>query len=321
MRRREFIALLGSAVAFRPLASIAQQRKVPTIGVLVVGAPGWEQFWRFFRDAMRETGYVEGQSIRYEFRSDQGQMGRLPELAAELVRLNVDLIVTWFTPAAQAAKAATRDTPIVMALAGDPVANGLVDSLTRPGGNVTGMSGVNAELGGKSVELIREMLPSTHRVVALANAPDPFSKPFLEQIEAGGNAAGIVIDAKKARDAEELEAAFADMGKERPDAVIVQPSLPAKRVVELAAKYRIPAVSTLGPFAELGGLMSYGPVLAYLYRRAAVYVDKILKGAKPGDLPVEQPTQFELIINMKTAKALGLTIPSSLLARANEVIE
>jgi putative ABC transport system substrate-binding protein len=318
-RRRDFITLLGGAAAW-PLAARAQQRKAPTIGVLVVGAPGWEQFWRLFRDAMRQTGYVEGQSIRYEFRSDQGQMGRLPELAADLARLNVDLIVTWFTPAALAAKAATRDTPIVMALAGDPVANGLVDSLNRPGGNVTGMSGVNAELGGKSVELIREMLPSTHRIVALANAPDPFSKPFLEQIEAGGRATGTVIDAKMLR-AEELETAFADMGKERPDAVIVQPSLPAKRVAELAAKYGIPAVSTLGPFAELGGLMSYAPVLAYLYRRAAVYVDKILKGAKPGDLPVEQPTQFELIINMKTAKALGLTMPSSLLARADEVIE
>jgi putative tryptophan/tyrosine transport system substrate-binding protein len=320
MRRREFIAGLGGAAAAWPLAARAQQQKVPTIGVLVVGTPGWEQFWGIFRDAMRQTGYVEGRSVRYEFRSDQGQMGRLPELAAELVRLNVDLIVTWFTPAALAAKAATHDTPIVMALAGDPVADGLVDRLNRPGGNVTGMSGVNAELGGKSVELVREMLPSPHRISALANAPDPFSKPFLEQIEAGGRATGIVIDAKMLR-AEELEAAFADMGNERPDAVIVQPSLPAKRVAELALKYRIPAVSAFRPFAELGGLMSYAPVLAYLYRRAAVYVDKILKGAKPGDLPVEQPTQFELLINMKTAKALGLTMPSSLLARADEVIE
>jgi putative ABC transport system substrate-binding protein len=319
IRRRELIVALGGAATW-PLAAQAQQRKVPTIGVLVVGAPGWEQFWRLFRDAMRQTGYVEGQSIRYEFRSDQGQIGRLPELAVELVRLNVDLIVTWFTPAALAAKAATRDIPIVMALAGDPVANGLVDSLNRPGGNVTGMSGVNAELGGKSVELVQEMLPSAHRIAALANAPDPFSKPFLEQIEAGGRATGIVIDPKMLR-AEELETAFADMGKERPDAVIVQPSLPAKRVAELAAKYRIPAVSTLGPFTEQGGLMSYAPVLDYLYRRATVYVDKILKGAKPGDLPVEQPTQFALIINMKTAKALGLTMPSSLLARADEVIE
>jgi putative ABC transport system substrate-binding protein len=237
------------------------------------------------------------------------------------VRLNVDLIVTWFTPAALAAKEATRQIPIVIALAGDPVANGLVVSLNRPGGNVTGMSGVNAELGGKSVELIREMLPSAHRVVALANAPDPFSKPFLEQIETGGTATGIVIDAKMLHSVEELEVAFAEMERERPDAVIVQPSLPTKSAVELAAKYRIPAVSSLRAFAEQGGLMSYGPVLAYLYRRAAVYVDRILKGAKPGDLPVEQPTQFELIINMKTAKVLGLTMPRSLLARADEVIE
>lgn len=321
MRRRQFIVLVTGAAAIRPLSSSAQQRKVPTIGVLVVGAPGWEQFWQIFPDAMRQIGYVEGQSVRYEFRSDQGHISRLPDLATELVRLNVDLIVTWYTPAALAAKAATHDTPIVMALAGDPVANGIVDSLNRPGGNVTGLSAVTAELGGKSVELIREMLPSSHRIVALANAPDPFSKPFLEQIEeAGGKATGIVVDPKLVR-AEELEAAFAEMGKQRPDAVIVQPSLPGKRVAELAAKHRIPAVSTLGPFAELGGLMCYGPVRAQLYRRAAVYVDKILKGTKPGDLPVEQPTEFTLVINMKTAKALGLTMPSSLLARADEVIE
>jgi putative ABC transport system substrate-binding protein len=312
------MVLLAGATALRPLSSIAQQRKVSTIGVLVVGAPGWEQFWQSFPDAMREIGYVEGQNIRYEFRSDQGQIDRLPDLAAELVRLNVDLIVTWYTPAALAAKAATRNIPIVMALAGDPVANGIVDSLNRPGGNVTGLSAVTAELGGKAVELIREMLPSSHRVVALANAPDPFSKPFIEQIQAGGKATGIVVDAEIVR-AEELELAFAEMGK--PDAVIVQPSLPGKRVAELAAKHRIPAVSTLAPFAELGGLMSYGPVRAQLYRHAALYVDKILKGAKPGDLPVEQPAQFELIINMKVAKAIGLAMPSSLLARADEVIE
>jgi putative ABC transport system substrate-binding protein len=314
------IAAVGSAAAWS-LAARAQQRKVPTIGVLVVGAPGSEQFWKLFRGDMAELGYVEGHNIRYEIRSDQGQVSHLIELAGELVRLHVDLIVTWFTPAAQAAKAATRDIPIVMALAGDPIATGLVDSLSRPGGNVTGMSGVNAQLGGKCVELIREMLPSAHRVVALANAPDPFSKPFVEQIRAGGTAAGIVIDAKMLHSAEELEAAFQDMDKERPDAIIVQPSLPAKRAAELAVSYRIPAISTLRPFAEQGGLTSYAAALPYLYRRAAVYVDKILKGAKPADLPVEQPTQFELIINTKTAKALGLTMPSSLLARADEVIE
>src|SRR5262245_26248885 len=321
MRRRAFITLLGGAAAWPLHARAQQQRKVPTIGVLVVGAPGSEQFWRLFRGDMAELGYVEGRNIRYEFRSDQGQVSRLTELAAELVRLDVDLIVTWFTPAAHAAKAATRDTPIVMAFAGDPIATGLVDSLSRPGGNVTGMSGVNAQLGGKCVELIREMLPSAHRVVALANAPDPFSKPFVEQIRAGGTAVGSVIEAKMLRSAEELEAAFQDMDKERPDAIIVQGSLPAKRAAELAAKYRIPAISTLRSFVEDGGLMSYAPVLSYLYRRAAIYVDKILKGAKPDNLPVEQPTQFELIINMRTAKALGLIIPPSLLARADEVIE
>jgi len=320
LRRREFITLLGSAAAW-PLAARAQ-RKVPTIGVLVVEASGLEQFWRVFREEMARLGYVEGQNVRYEFRSDQGEISRASALAAELVRLNVDLIVTWFTPPAGAAKAATRDIPIVMALTGDPIANGLVESLSRPGGNVTGMSGVNAELGGKCVELIREMLPLAHRAVALTQAFNPFSKAFLEQIEAGGRATGIVIGNKTIGSIEDLEVAFADMEKERPDAVIVQPSVPNnKRVAELAATYRIPAFSTFQPFAEQGGLMSYAPAMAYLYRRASVYVDKILKGAKPGDLPIEQPTQFELIINMKTAKVLGLAMPPSLLARADEVIE
>ena len=184
MRRREFIAALGGAAAW-PLAARAQQRKLPTIGVLVVGgSSGSEQFWRLFRDVMRELGYVEGQSIRYEFRSDQGQVSRLPELAAELVRLDVDLIVTWFTPAAPGCETCDARNSNRQALAGNPVETGLIDSLDRPGGNITGMAGVTAELAGKSVELLREMLPSARRVVALANAPDPFSKPFLEQIMA-----------------------------------------------------------------------------------------------------------------------------------------
>jgi ABC-type uncharacterized transport system substrate-binding protein len=321
MRRREFIAALGSAAAW-PVVARAQQRKMPTIGVLVVGgSSGSEQFWRLFRDVMRELGYVEGQSIRYEFRSDQGQVSRLPELAAELVRLNVDLIVTWFTPAAQAAKRATREIPIVMALAGNPVETGLIESLDRPGGNITGMAGVTAELAGKSVELLREMLPAARRVVALANAPDPFSKPFVEQIRHGGIATGTTIDAKMIRGAEELEAAFREMEKTPPDAIIVQPSLPSKHTAELAVRYRIPAVSLLRGFVEEGGLMSYAAAEADMYRRAAAYVDKILKGAKPADLPVEQPTKFELIVNMKTANALSLTVPAAFLARADEVIE
>jgi putative ABC transport system substrate-binding protein len=177
MRRREFITLLGGAVVVWPLAGIAQQRKVPTIGVLVVESPGSEQFWQLFQKVMRELRYVEGQSIRYEFRSDQGQASRLPKLAAELVQLKVDLIVTWFTPAAQAAKQATREIPIVMALAGDPIGTGLVESLNRPGGNITGMAGVTAELAGKSVEIIRKLLPSAHRVVALATFRRKISRP------------------------------------------------------------------------------------------------------------------------------------------------
>ncbi len=320
MRRRHFFSLVGAA-AVRPAAGNAQQRKAPTIGVLVVGAPGSEEFWRLFREDMRELGYIEGQSIRYEFRSDQGQTSRLPELAAELVRLNVDLIVTWYTPPAQAAKRATREIPIVMALAGNPVETGLVESLDRPGGNITGMAGAAAELSSKTVELIRELLPSAHRIVALANAPDPFSKPFVEYIRKGGVATGMTVDAKMIRDTEELEAAFREMANERPDAVIVQPSLPRRRAAELAVRHRIPAVSVIHGFVEEGGLMTYAPSEVEIYRRAASIVDRILKGAKPAQLPVEQPTKFELLINMKTAKALGLTISPAFLARADVVIE
>jgi putative ABC transport system substrate-binding protein len=321
MRRRDLFALFGGAAAFWPLAGIAQQGKVPTIGVLVVGSPGSEQFWRLFREVMQDMGYIEGQNIRYEFRSDQGQVSRLPELAAELVRLKVDLIVTWFTPAAQAAKQATREIPIVMMLVGNPVETGLVESLPRPGGNITGMAGVGAELAGKSVQLIRDMLPSGRRIVALANAPDPFSKPFLEYIQRSGAATGTTIDPIMIQRADELEAAFQAMEQNRPDAVIVQPSLPTKRAAELAVKYRIPAVSVVRAFVEQGGLMSFVSAEIDMYRRGAIYVDKILRGAKPADLPVQQPTKFELIINMKTAKAIGLTVPPAFLARADEVIE
>jgi putative tryptophan/tyrosine transport system substrate-binding protein len=317
--------LIGLAVVLAlsllaPLAAGTQPPKVPTIGVLVVGSPGSERFWRLLRESMRDLGYVEGHNVRFEFRSDQ-QVSRLPDLAAELARRKVDVIVTWFTPAARAAKQATRDIPIVMALAGNPVESGLVDSLARPGGNVTGMAGVGAELAGKCIELIREMVPSAHRVAVLANAPDPFSKPFIEQIRLTAAASGTTIDPIMIRSAEELEAAFPVMARERPAAVVVQPSLPIKRVAELALRHRIPTVSIVRGMVDEGGLMSYGIDEAAAYRRAAVFVDKILKGAKPADLPVEQPTKFELVINLKTAKALGLTIPPSVLGRADQVIE
>jgi putative ABC transport system substrate-binding protein len=321
MQRRNFVMFLGGMATCWPLASAAPQPKMPTIGVLVVGSPGSERFWQLFRQGMRELGYVEGQNIRYEFRSDEGQAARLPELAAELVRLKVDLIVTWFTPAARAAKQATQQIPVVMALAGNPVETGLVQSLSRPGGNVTGMAAVGAELAGKCVEMVREMIPTARRIAALTNVPDPFSKPFLEQITLSGAATGSTIEPIMIHDAAELEAGFAAMAKQPPDAVIVQPSLPTRRVAELALKYRLPAVSFLRGIVDEGGLMCYGVAEGDAYHRAAVFADKILKGAKPADLPVEQPTKFELVINLKTAKALGLTIPPAFLARADEVIE
>src|SRR5262249_19744918 len=216
------------------------------------------------------------QDVRYEFRSDEGQVNRLPELAAELVRIKVDLIVTWFTPAAQAAKQATREIPIVMALVGNPVETGLVESLARPGGNITGMAGVAAELAGKTVQLIREMMPSARRVVALANAADPFSRPFVEHIRLAGAATGTTIDPIMIHGVAEVEAAFPAMEKDRPDAVIVQRSLPTKRVAELAMSYQIPAVSVIRGFAKDGGLMAFQSKEVDLYRQGASYVDKIL---------------------------------------------
>ena len=319
--RRKFITLIGNAAAVWPLAARAQQPKAPTVGALVIGNVNPEQFWREFRQGLRDLGYVEGQNIAFAFRSAEGRLDRLPELAAELVRRNVDIIVTWFTPPTQAAKQATRDIPIVMADAGDPVATGLVASLPRPGGNVTGIAGITAELAGKSVELIRDMLPSARRVTALANTTDPFSRPFLEQIKLGGEATGTTINPVMIGNNAEFEAAFASMQQDRPDAVIVQPSLPSKRAAELALEHRVPAVSVPRWFAEQGGLMSYSARYVDLFRKAAVYVDKILKGAQPADLPVEQPTHFALVINMKTARALGIDVPESLLTRADEVIE
>ena len=321
MRRRDLVGVLALAAAFRPRLGIAQQPKVRTIGVLAVDSLATRQFWNGFREAMRQLGYRDGQNARFELRSDPGNGDRLPELAAELVRLKVDVIVTWLTPAAAAAKAATRDIPIVMGSAGNPVETGLVESLSRPGGNITGIAGNGAERAGKTVELLREMLPSLRRIAVLADAPDPFAKEFLEQIRRAGKATRTRIDPMMINSAEELEAAFPTMRKDPPDALIVQANIASRRAAELALSYRIPAVCTRREFVDAGGLMTYAVNDALAYARAAVFVDKIIKGANPADLPVEQPTQFELVINLKTAKALGLTVPRSLLARADEVIE
>lgn len=292
---------------------------MPTIGVLVMASRASGEFWQLFENDMRELGYVEGQSVHFEFR--QGPLSGLAELAADLVRLKVDLIVTGATPAALAAKQATGDISIVMAYAGNPVEAGLVVSLARPGGNITGIGRSTAELAGKCVELIREMLPSVHRVVVLVNALDSFSKPFLEQIRLAGTATGTAIEPIMIHSSEELDAAFPAMEKDRPDAVIVQPSLPAKRAAELALQYRLPAVSITRTFVDAGGLMSYSADEADTYRHAAIIVDKVLKGAKPADIPVELPTKYNLVISLKAASALGLTIPPVFLGRADEVIE
>jgi putative ABC transport system substrate-binding protein len=235
--------------------------------------------------------------------------------------MNVDLIVASETPAVHAAKQATTTIPIVMAPAGDPLGTGLVASLSRPGGNVTGLSAATAELAGKSLELIREVLPSARRVAALADPGNPFSKSFLEQIHLSAPSAKVEIVVVNVRAAEEFEAGFAEMVRQRAEAVIVQPTLPRKPAIDLALKHRLPSVSGNRAFADGGGLMTYAGSLADRYRNAAGYVDRILKGAKPADLPVQQPVKFELVVNQKTAKALGLTIPATLLARADDVIE
>jgi putative ABC transport system substrate-binding protein len=303
----------------RSFAARAQQPKLPRIGILIPANP--EPFRNEFQQGLREHDYIEGQTIQFEFRSAEGKPNLLRGLADELVRLKVDIIVASQTPAVTAARQATSEIPIVMAPAGDPVGTGLISSLARPGGNITGLSSTTAELGAKTVELIRDVLPSTRRMAVLANAVDPFSRPFSELIEDGGRTLGIAIQTIKVRRVEEFDAAFAAMDKERADAVIVQPSLPRKPALDLALKHRLPAIGATPLLTREGGLMSYSGAQNDTYRRAAFYIDRILKGAKPADLPVEQPTRYELIVNLKSAKALGITIPTTVLARADEVIE
>jgi putative ABC transport system substrate-binding protein len=287
------------------------------IGLLVV--EGVEPIGPF-RDALSELGYVEGKNIQIETRSAQGQESRLPQLAADLVREQVDVIVAVQTPAAHAAKNATRDVPIVV-MAGDPIATGLIDNLARPGGNLTGMSATAAESAAKSLELIPEIVPRARRVGVLGNAEDPFMKPFFEQIERGAQSVGLEIYRVAVRDSDQWDDIFATVARERPDAVMIQGSLPLQTAAEFALKYRLPTLSTQKSAIKAGVLMAYTASFAERARVMARYVDHIFKGAKPADLPVQQPTRFELTINLKTAKALGLTVPLTLLARADEVIE
>jgi putative tryptophan/tyrosine transport system substrate-binding protein len=322
MRRREFITLVSCAALSWPLAAHAQQgERMRRVGVLVLTDDDGRAFGKELREGLRELAFVEGQNYALELRSAGGNANRLPVLAEELVRRKVDVIAAIFTPCALAAKQATREIPI-FAIAGDPIGTGLVANLARPGGNITGLSNMGAETGGKCLELFRDMLPSLRRVAVLANPLDPFSRSLLEQVQLAGRTAGIEIaPVAMVRGLDELQAAFAAIAGERADAVVVPGIFFANTIAELAIKYRLPSASVLRSFAEAGGLLSYGADIPHMYRRSAVFVYKILQGTKPTDLPVEQPTKFELVLNLKTAKAIGVDVPLFLQQRADEVIE
>jgi putative ABC transport system substrate-binding protein len=320
MRRREFLGTLGGAVAW-PIVARAQQSQMKRIGALVIGNADAPSFLTELREGLRDLGRIEGQNYAIELRSAEGQLGRLPQLAEELVGLKVDVIVALFTPCALAAKQATHEIPIVI-LSGDPIGTGLVQSLSLPGGNVTGLSQMGAETHAKCVELFRDMLPSARRIAVIANAADPvFAKSFLHQAHLAGSVTGSEIISKTISGPDDLEAGFANAAKEKADAVVFQASLPTKRAADLAIAHRLPAATIIRAFAEVGGLMAFGPDAPSLNRRAATFVDKILRGEKPANIPVEQPTKFNLVINLKTAKIIGVTVPPTLISRADEVIE
>jgi len=317
---------MGAVLLVAPLAAQAQQAgKVPRIGFLFYGAPGPSPELEAFRQGLRDLGYIEGQNISLEYRFANGRVGRLPELAAELVRLELDVVVTPGTPASLAAKKATSTIPIVFAGVADAVGTGLVASLARPGGNVTGLTSISAALGGKRLELLKVVAPKASRVAVLYNPADPSNVLVLKELQESSRALGLTLHPLAVRGPGEFEGAFAAMTREHAQALFVAAGVLTtehrKPLVGLTAKSRIPAMWGERQFVEAGGLMSYAVNFYDEIRRAATYVNKILKGAKPADLPVEQPTTFELVINLKTAKALGLTIPPSLLGRADEVIQ
>jgi putative tryptophan/tyrosine transport system substrate-binding protein len=327
VKRREFITLLGSAAAW-PLAARAQPGgKKYTIGLFSAGIrlPENAPAWIAFLSALRELGWIEGKNVVFEGRYADNRLERLPALAEELVRLNVDVIVAIGTLAPLAAKRATSTIPIVMAAAGDPLGSGLVASLAQPGGNVTGMSLMAPDLGGKRLELLKELLPRFARVAVLWNAANPYSANVFKETQVAGRVLGVQVQSLEVRNPEDLNGAFEAARQQHPDALVsVEDPFTAtyrKRITDFAIAARLPSLYGLREDANAGGLVSYGANLAELYRRAAGYVDKILKGAKPADLPVQQPTTFELVVNLKTARLLGLEIPPTLLARADEVIE
>jgi ABC-type uncharacterized transport system substrate-binding protein len=328
--RRRFLQTVSASLLVTPRAAEAQQAaKIARIGYLATNLAANPYLHEAFRQGLRDLGYVEGRDLVIDYRSAEGKIERLPALAAELIALKVDVIVTATTPHALAAKRATTTIPIVFAAAGDAIADGLVTNLARPGGNVTGLSALVArELIGKRLELLKQAVPGVSRVAILWH-PGAYGerneRDALKEAEIAARALGVRLQFVEARGPENFDGAFSDMTRVRGGALTVFGStmffVERRRLAGLAAKNRLPAVYPSRDYVDAGGLMSYGPNTADLFRRAATYVDKILKGAKPGDLPVEQPTKFELVVNLKTAKALGLTIPPSLLLRADQVIE
>jgi putative ABC transport system substrate-binding protein len=325
VRRREFITLLGGAAVGWPLAASAQtQPKIPQVGFVWGSTPALQQYIEVFRQGLRELGYVERQTIVLELRWAEGRIERMPELVAELVGLKVDVLVAVSNPAALAAKNATQTIPIVV-LATDPVGLGLVGSLSRPGGNVTGLSFFSEAISAKRLELLKEVVPGLARIGVLRNPMSPTDPIYWKETEVAAERLGVALEALRVRGPEDFEAAFATAKQHNAQALLALDDILTityrSRITALAASSRLPAMYGYREFPDAGGLMSYGPSVAYLFRRAAGFVDKILKGAKPANLPIEQSTKFELVINVKVAKTLGLTVPPSLLVQASELIE
>ena len=331
MRRREFIAGIGGAAAWPVVARGQQPKKVPRIGFLATGSLELADSLvniNAFRQGLRELGYVEGDNILVEYRTADSRIERFADQASELVRLKVEIILASNTPAARAAQRTTDTIPIVVPVMGDPVGDRLVASLARPGGNITGLTFLGPELLPKRLALLKEALPTASRVVALWH-PGAYGErtmsDMMKETQAAARTLGVQLRLVAVEEPDELERAFSTIAGERADALLVFPSpmlfVERRRIVDLAAKYRLPSMAMGREFAELGGLIAYGASIPGLFRRSAIYVDKIIKGAKPADLPVEQPTKFDLVINVKTAQALGIDVPSQLLARADEVIE
>jgi putative ABC transport system substrate-binding protein len=323
--QRARVASVALALLMAPLAAETQPGKVPRIGLLETGSlTARAPLWEAFRQAMRELGYVEGRTVLFEARGGDGRSEGLPALAAELVRLEVDVIVTSGAAAAQAARRATATVPIVMA-SGNPIELGLVTSLARPGGNVTGITTLAVELAAKRLEMAREVVPGAGGLAILGDAGSPASVSGIQETQAAAQALGVRLHAVTVRRPDDFDGAFSAIARERPAILIVTPSPmffgERRRLAELAVKHRLPVMLGSPEYAEAGGLIAYGADLADGFRKAAGYVGKILKGARPGDLPIDQATKIRLVVNLRTAKALGLTIPPAVLARADEIIK